>query len=96
MRDWQMEQWRSRLRRIHLLAGLTQSEAEHILTAELGRLRKADLADSIKDATVIGVRDKKPFRYISARNLFFAIQDALDQVKAEGVEANGVKSKASQ
>lgn len=76
MRNWQMEQWRSRLRRTHLLTGLSEAEAEHILTAELGRLAKQDLADVIRGASVEAVRNSKPFHYISARNLFFAIEDA--------------------
>ena len=81
--SWQMEQWRSRLRRTHLLSGLSDTEAARILTAELGPLTPAFIADSIKDATVEAVRNKRPFRYISARNLFFAIEDTLDQIKAK-------------
>jgi DNA transposition AAA+ family ATPase len=69
LRDWRMEQWRSRLRRTHLLMGLTESEAAEILTGELGPMHPQDIADTI-------VRDRKTFKYISARNLFFAIEDA--------------------
>jgi hypothetical protein len=71
-----MEQWRSRLRRSHLLNGLTAAEAEHILVSELGPLAGRDIADAIEGASVEAVRNRKPFRYISARNLFFAIEDA--------------------
>ncbi|HEY1767795.1 MAG TPA: ATP-binding protein [Terracidiphilus sp.] len=74
---WQMEQWRSRLRRTHILKGLTKAEAEWILTSELGPMSARDIADSIADITVKSVRDKREFNYISARHLFFAIQDAL-------------------
>jgi DNA transposition AAA+ family ATPase len=81
LKDWQMEQWRSRLRRSHLLMGLSQAEAERILTAELGRLDARDLADVVEGASVEAVRDRKTFRYISARNLFFAIEDARAAVK---------------
>jgi len=76
LRDWRMEQWRSRLRRTHLLMGLTESEAAEILTGELGPMHPQDIADTIADATVEAVRDRKTFKYISARNLFFAIEDA--------------------
>jgi hypothetical protein len=76
LRDWRMEQWRSRLRRTHLLKGLSAAEASSILQAELGPMYAADIADSIKDATVEAVRDRKAFQYVSARNLFFAIEDA--------------------
>jgi DNA transposition AAA+ family ATPase len=80
--NWQMEQWRSRLRRTHQLTGLAASEASTILQAELGRLDAQDVAESIQDATVKAVRDKKSFDYISARNLFFAIQDARKAINA--------------
>jgi type II secretory pathway predicted ATPase ExeA len=76
LRDWRMEQWRSRLRRTHLLAGLNEAEAAMILVSELGPMKQRDIADSIADATVEAVRDRKAFRYISVRNLFFAIDDA--------------------
>ncbi len=95
LRDWQMEQWRSRLRRTHLLTGLSAAEAARILTAELGPMKPADVADTIRDATVEAVRNKKPFTYISARNLFFAIQDALDQVKAMAARTCAVEAGAS-
>ncbi len=76
LRNWQMEQWRSRLRRSHLLNGLTAEEAERILVSELGPLAPKDIADVIEGASVEAVRNRKPFHYISARNLFFAIEDA--------------------
>lgn len=81
LRDWRMEQWRSRLRRTHLLAGLSKEEAATILTSELGPMKAADLAEVIGGAMVQVIRNKETVRYISARNLFFAIEDALDQVK---------------
>ena len=87
LRSWQMEQWRSRLRRAHLLKGLSEAEAGEILRAELGALHPADIAAAVKDATVTAVRDRKEFRYISARNLFFAIEDARQMI-AEAQHAN--------
>jgi DNA transposition AAA+ family ATPase len=80
LRDWRMEQWRSRLRRAHLLKGLSEAEAAHILQAELGPMFADDLKAAIQDATVTAVRDRKEFRYVSARNLFFAIEDARTMV----------------
>jgi len=73
---WRMEQWRSRLRRSHLLAGLSQAEASRIITAELGPMRAADIKATIEDAQATAKRWDKTFQYTSARNLFFAIQDA--------------------
>ena len=91
LRAWQMEQWRSRLRRTHQLKGLSAAEAAAILRAELGELEAGDVAESIKDATVEAVRNKTPFKYISARNLFFAIEDAraavADQTPKEAAHA---------
>ena len=87
LRHWQMEQWRSRLRRTHMLNGLTAAEAEQILTSELGPFDPRDVADVIQGATVQAVRNTKPFHYISARNLFFAIEDA----RAAVTEAAGQK-----
>jgi DNA transposition AAA+ family ATPase len=95
LRDWKMEQWRSRLRRTHLLTGLSKAEAKRILLAELGPMTAADIADSIEDATVEAVRNSKTFRYISARNLFFAIQDALDLVKAKDAPGGAMKEEVS-
>jgi hypothetical protein len=80
LRDWRMEQWRSRLRRAHLLKGLSATEAALILRAELGPMHPDDVAAAIQDATVTAVRDRKSFSYISARNLFFAIEDARQMV----------------
>jgi hypothetical protein len=76
LRDWRMEQWRSRLRRSHMLTGLAVGDAERILAGELGPMHASDVKVVIEGATVEAVRNKKPFRYISARNLFFAIEDA--------------------
>lgn len=80
--NWQMEQWRSRLRRTHQLKGLSAGEASTILQSELGRMGADDVAESIKDATVEALRDKRSLKYISARNLFFAIQDARKALNA--------------
>lgn len=93
--DWRMEQWRSRLRRCHLLVGLSPAEAARILTAEMGPMTPDDVADTIRDATVEAVRNKKAFRYISARNLFFAIEEAQYQIKAKVAPASAAKSRAS-
>ena len=88
LRDWRMEQWRSRLRRTHLLTGLSKDEAARILKGELGAMEAADIADVIQGATVQVIRNKETIHYISARNLFFAIEDALSQVKETGAPAD--------
>ena len=72
---WRMEQWRSRLRKTHLLKGLSQTEATQIIQAELRGMDEQDIADTIADATISAKREDKPFKYISARSLFFAIED---------------------
>jgi hypothetical protein len=87
LRAWQMEQWRSRLRRAHLLKGLTTGEVYEILATELGPMQMADINASIADATVTAVRDKKSFTYISARNLFFAIEDARQMIAEATAES---------
>lgn len=89
-KNWQMEQWRSRLRRTHMLTGLAAGEAERILLAELGAMSKQDLNETIADATAKAERDGKVYTYVSARNLFFAIQDArgmLSEQTAQKAEA---------
>jgi DNA transposition AAA+ family ATPase len=90
LRHWQMERWRSRIRRAHLLVGLSNSEAAKILKAELGLTSREDLDETISDAMVTAQREGKEFKYISARNLFFAIDDAralLTKSAAQKVEA---------
>jgi len=77
---WTMEQWRSRLRRTHELAGLSVAEATLILTSELGPMDPDDIAATIQDARSKAKRWGAEYSYISARNLFFAIQDAVDAV----------------
>lgn len=90
LRDWKMEQWRSRLRRSHLLTGLSEAEAQHILTSELGAIAKRDLAEIIQGASVEAVRNSKPFRYISARNLFFAVEDARAAVAEAATQKEAI------
>lgn len=76
LRCWQMEQWRSRLRRTHLLNGPNKAEAAAILAAELGTMHPEDVSQTIQDAVRPSARQGAEFEYISARNLFFAIKDA--------------------
>lgn len=72
----QMEQWASRVRKTHRLNGLHRDEAERILKAECRSLPPSHVDKVISNATVGAERDGKEVRYISARNLFFAISDA--------------------
>ncbi len=80
LKDWRMQQWHSRLRRTHILNSLSEAEAKHILTAELGPLHPSDLASIIQGAMAPSRRFNKDFTYISARKLFFAIEDARQMI----------------
>lgn len=73
---WQMEQWQSRLRKKHFLNGLSEEEAERILVAELGQISQNGIQGTIARSRSEGSRDGKKFTYISARNLFDAIEAA--------------------
>jgi DNA transposition AAA+ family ATPase len=82
LQHWQMEQWRSRLRKTHLLAGPTRDEAETILLEQLGSMSRADLKDTIDEAMTSTMRDGKQLKYISARSLFDAIRSARAAMNA--------------
>lgn len=81
---WEMEQWRSRLRKTHFLNGPSRAEASEILRAELGPLTDGQCAAFLDRCMATGERIEqgshkgKPapvkFRYISARDLFNAIE----------------------
>lgn len=86
----QMEQCASRLRKTHQLNGFTREEAERVIRAELGSMPARDVAETIRDATVPAVRGGKEFRFISPRNLFFAIDDAKKLLAAQRATATEV------
>jgi type II secretory pathway predicted ATPase ExeA len=79
---WQMEQWRSRLRKTLYLNGPTQAEARQILRAELGEIDDQACDETIAECqasaqrieTVHGKTVSKSFSYTSARDLFGAIE----------------------
>lgn len=83
---WQMEQWRSRLRKTIYLNGPSKAEARHILRTELGDLTDADCDATIESCTARAVRMsvvrgkpvEEPFEYTSARDLFGAIERAQE------------------
>lgn len=91
---WQMEQWRSRLRKTHYLNGPSKAEASAILRAELGDLTDAQCEGFIARCMSTGQRmeDKdgklvaKKFSYISARDLFNAIESIQQPARKEGGE----------
>jgi DNA transposition AAA+ family ATPase len=93
LQHWTMEQWRSRLRKTHLLSGPTRDEAESILLAQLGGISRAVMQKAVEGAMTSTMRDGKTFEYISARVLFDAIKTtraALDaQAKPSLVSAGG-------
>jgi type II secretory pathway predicted ATPase ExeA len=86
---WQMEQWRSRLRKTLYLNGPSQAEARQILRAELGPMSNADCDETIAECqatahrmeTVKGKVVSKSFTYTSARDLFGAIERAKEVVR---------------
>lgn len=71
---WQMEQWRSRLKKKHYLNGLSEEEAERILRSELGQIPQKVMQAIIAESRSEASRAGKKFEYISARNLFGAIE----------------------
>lgn len=89
---WQMEQWRSRLRKTLYFTGPTQAEARAILRAELGEMSDADCDDAIANCRstaqrmeiVSGKPISKSFTYISARDLFGAIERATECLQKAG------------
>ncbi len=87
LQHWQMEQWRSRLRKTHLLTGPSHREAEDILLEQLGPMSRRDVDDTIDEAMTETMRDSKRVRYISARALFDAIRSAKAAMAAPAVEA---------
>jgi DNA transposition AAA+ family ATPase len=80
--DWRMEQWRSRLRKTHLLSGPSREEAESILLAQLGPMSRQQLQDIVDAAMTQTKRGDKTLSYISARTLFDAIQTARKAMDA--------------
>ncbi len=93
LQHWQMEQWRSRLRKTHLLSGPSREEAESILLAQLGSVPRSVMQKAVDGSMTSTMRDGKQFEYISARVLFDAIKTtraALDaQAKPSLVSAGG-------
>jgi len=76
LREYKLQMWSSRINRTHLLTGPTKAEAARMLTGELGPMHEDDIASTIADATVSGVRDGSTYKYISLRNLAWWIRDA--------------------
>lgn len=74
----QMEQWRSRVQKTIVLNGLELADAEAMIEAELGKRPKKAIADLLASSYAMDVRqrgeDQQPRKYLSARNLFWAIQ----------------------
>ncbi len=93
---WEMEQWRSRVRRTLYLDGPSVAEARAILRAELeplvGPQSDAQCDGVIDGCWAIGSRTHKDgdklkprkFKYISARDLFFTIEGIQQQIQKAG------------
>jgi type II secretory pathway predicted ATPase ExeA len=106
---WQMEQWRSRLRDTLKLSGPTAEEARNILRSEIeplcGTLSKEQVEETIGQCRVTGKRLQKSgdklvtreFAYISARDLFFGIEDfrRLQQKAARTGRASAQKKESA-
>lgn len=81
---WQMEQWRSRVRKTINLTGPGVAETRHILRSELGDLSDAECDETIAQCKaeaervlmVRGKATKTKYTYTSARLVF----EAIDQV----------------
>ena len=89
---WQMEQWRSRLRRTLFLEGPSQAEARAILRDELGQHLTDEQCDTTiahckataqRQKVISGKPTNVSFTYTSARLLFGAIERVKDQMNAQ-------------
>lgn len=92
--DLRMEQWKRRLNKIVVLDGLTQEEAENIITSELRTVSQKQINLLIESSTVKDYRKplprdgRKPQEfetYISAGELFKSIE-LLQQKRAESAK----------
>jgi hypothetical protein len=71
------------MRNITCYVVLAQDEAESILAAELGKMPRELLRETIDEARSECSRNGKKFTYISARNLFDAIEAAKSALAGE-------------
>ncbi len=85
-----MEQWRSRLQQQIDLPGITEEEAEEIITTEFGKVNKKAIAEMIDKCRVADYR-KPGEKYLNARSLFFSI----DQVKNKFAERANAKAEGA-
>jgi type II secretory pathway predicted ATPase ExeA len=82
-RDLVMEQWRERIRKPIELSGLTRDEAIGIVAEELPKL-KHKAQEAIADgAVVVDLRRGRDVKYISARVLFFSIDEVKQQMQRQ-------------
>jgi type II secretory pathway predicted ATPase ExeA len=73
-----LEQWRSRLQTIIELRGLTEEEVRTIWTKEVGPLSEKKFKELVERCRVLDCR-RRDATYLSARNLFFAIEGVKQQ-----------------
>ena len=77
------EQWRSRIEQRELrVLGPTREEARGMVIAELGEAKDAQVAGLLDDCTVTDPLSRK--KYISARRMFFAIDNIRDLREKRG------------
>ena len=83
-----LEQWRSRVQRFIELEGLREEEVRDIWAKEIGRIGEKDFKDLMKYCQVKDFRPRRPGEppreYLSARQLFFAIEQHKAQDQGEG------------
>jgi DNA transposition AAA+ family ATPase len=76
-----MEQWHSRLRHGAELPGIQEGEAQEIIAGELPELPADKVQKLIKGCYAMDLRKGRQVKYISARNLFYAIQAIQERRK---------------
>jgi DNA transposition AAA+ family ATPase len=84
-----MEQWNSRLRKGEELPGIQQDEAASIIRAELGDVKQEKAESLIRKCYTTDLRKGREVKYISARLLFFALQEIQEKqaARAKGATA---------
>jgi type II secretory pathway predicted ATPase ExeA len=82
-----MEQWHSRIRQSAELPGVSEAEASHIISEELGAVPEAKIKSLIKQCYSTDLRKGREVKYISARMLFTSIQAIKERQQAKGAHA---------
>jgi hypothetical protein len=88
--ELKLEQWRSRVQKFIALEGLREEEVRDIWEKEIGAINEKEFRELLKYCRVKDGRTRRlgeaPREYLSARQLFFAIDQAKAQDQREGNE----------